>query len=1317
MTRENTQEKSGQTVVMVIGMHRSGTSLLSSFVQALGINIGDRLYPADNYNPAGYFEDHECMEIQERILEGLGRQWHTEQGMLPFPSAWWREAAMRPFVEELENWVDRRLSSSGRIWAFKDPRTTRFLPLWQELFQSRGITACYILAVRNPSEVVASVTNRSAVPTRQIYRTWLRYNMEALLVGGKELAGVFDYANWFTDGIAQLRRLALILGRNLKDDELTIILGSLLCEKLYHQNVDGQISPAWALKFYEGLRQIAGNLDEAYIAHLATEAEYFDAMLRQGEEPAIEGPVEAVFSSKEGLPAALQLAQDLRERGTRVVVGVTETTPEVTTAEAPVLLVESNGPVLKGWLHTLATYSLWRWLQSRAYAAVHIEGGYGLAAHCLVGRNQGWSDRCGSIYVRYFSSPAWLEENGNVHLRGVLDAEALYLEQRVLSDPACQIHAHPALYAVLRRVLVESSPADAASVPVPRGEPLVSICITHHNRPLLLHDCLESVRAQTYGKFEVVLVDDGSTEPRAHAFLDSLKEEFEAKNWTLIRQENRYLGAARNMAARAARGEYLFMLDDDNLLLPDGIQRAVLVAQQTGADIVTAVMQMFYGQAGHRPTLPDMLWVQTGSSLLLGLLENNFGDANALIRHECWTELGGYTEDRGLGAEDWEFYAKAVFLGRRLEHSLKPFSWYRMDSNSMSRAGDWWSDHRRALRPYEAVLPPVLRELPALTSALKQRVAELEPFEPAAFNLREQVDQLRVLLMTAESRLAEMQGQLVRVQQEADSHLVDAQGQLLQMQQALETLDHARRIIYASSSWRLTAPLRAVKRWTIDLRSGIRRSFIRKVIVSIWIELRRHGFLGFIRHFPYYLKRRNIFIALFGNRKPGLDVNTFRSVSLKRDFPINPDIMGPDIMGDVATIDGSIAVIIPTLNAGAEFPWLIRKLKAQRGVREIVIVIVDSGSTDGTPEVARAAGCTVIEIPPAEFSHSGTRNLGAEHATTDYLLFMVQDAYPIGEYWAYGMLRYLYDHKHEDVVAVSCSEYSRSDSDMMYDCMIDTHYRFLGCRDDDRLGRLLGTDHMALRQQGQLSDIACLIDRQTFSHYPYRGNYAEDLDLGIRIIRGGQAVALLSSVKVIHSHRRSVYYYFKRSFVDVIFLLAMFDDMTYPDVKSSEGMIAGICSTAAHLSEWLQRWKLSSSEQMLGDELAGLIKQWRQEFTRGKFDGACQLGDERFDTYIDDLSVRFLSRERREYEKTWREERQSFLDMFFGRLEHFNEYASQVYGCMDARLRAEMADAICKTFAATAGSIIGFFYMHAKGTLGRDRDLAEKFYQELNVGV
>ena len=164
-------------VIVVLGMHRSGTSLLASVLHALGFPLGQDLYPPDIHNPAGYFEDRECMSIQERILETLGQLWHGEKGMLPFPPSWWKEERVRPLVQQLEAWLDRRMAEEDGSWAFKDPRTTRFLDLWRELFAARNILPRYVLAIRNPAEVVASEVHRDGVPDSQVYHTWLRYNL------------------------------------------------------------------------------------------------------------------------------------------------------------------------------------------------------------------------------------------------------------------------------------------------------------------------------------------------------------------------------------------------------------------------------------------------------------------------------------------------------------------------------------------------------------------------------------------------------------------------------------------------------------------------------------------------------------------------------------------------------------------------------------------------------------------------------------------------------------------------------------------------------------------------------------------------------------------------------------------------------------------------------------------------------------------------------------------------------------------------------------------------------------------------------------
>jgi glycosyltransferase involved in cell wall biosynthesis len=1285
------QVQKGRFLVVVIGMHRSGTSLLGSLAQSLGVDMGEDLYPADEHNPAGYFEDRLCVEIQDRMLAVLGQQpWHGEKGMMPFPPLWWRQPEMLPLVAELEQWLDSRLLAATTICGVKDPRTTRFLPLWNELLKKRGLQPRYLLAVRNPAEVVASIRARDGAQPEHVYRTWLRFNMEALLHAGADLAGVFSYARWFDDGERQLLQLAQALGVHTDMQQCQYILHTRLRADLHRQTAIGLKAPDWAQTFFERLDELGENFAAKDIAQLATEAEYADALLQRGEMPRWTGALHVVVTSADATRASIRLAKDLSDAGHRVVLAPDDLC-EVSDLPAAIALVhrEIAGPELGGWLHTRRAYQVWLWLRSRAFAQVHIEGGSGLAAHVLDSRRQGWTDFHGDVHVHYFALPSWLEPDGLVHLHDVLEAEALCLERRIAHDVSHATHVPPALSALLSGVLGGQGAISAQNAGRSNErQPFVSICITHFNRPELLSDCLASVRAQTYQNFEVVLVDDGSTQPAARAYLDTLKAEFDARGWILIRQDNRYLGAARNAAAKAASGDYLFILDDDNLLMPEGIARAVQVAERTQADVVTAVMALFSGPAGFAPHWPDRLWPHSGNCPLLGVLENNLGDANALVRRSSLLALGGYSEDRGIGAEDWELYAKAILQGLRLEHSLMPFSWYRVDANSMSRAGYWWRDYRRALRSYEEVLPVELVELPALAGELKRKVGALEPFQAEALSSRRAVMQLQ-------QALAQTQQELVRTQQE-----------LAQTQQE-------RYALYTSNSWKVTAPMRFLSRRWANLRQGAAASVGLNAGRALRGEIRRHGFGGVMRRVPYYLRRRDFLFSLL-KRQNGLDAESwsFESVSTVS----RPHRLHPDLTGNVSSIDRTVSVVIPTLNAGPEFSGLLRKLRSQQGVAAVEVVIVDSGSKDNSVEVAKQSGCTVVEIAPENFSHSWARNLGADHAKGDYLLFMVQDAYPIGDHWIYGMLRYLLDHAEEDVVAVSCSETPRSDSDMMYDSMIDTHYRFLACRDQDRIGRLQGTDHMTLRSQGQLSDVACLIPRDVFNQYRYRGDYAEDLDLGMRIIRDGKAVAMLASVKVIHSHNRPAFYYLKRSFVDVVFLVGLFDDFPRPRVQSVAGLIEGIDRVARHLSNWLLKQATMQGDQSsVKAVLDSWISDWRSRLINVPVVAHdVALNDSRLEASLLALKQRVLQTGGAGGVAA---DVQQFVDLFLGRLEHFAQYAMSVHEAMDARLCAEMQDAVIKIFAASAGSAMGFAYVQFKDGQDNESSLVRAIFAEWKAGI
>lgn len=245
------------------------------------------------------------------------------------------------------------------------------------------------------------------------------------------------------------------------------------------------------------------------------------------------------------------------------------------------------------------------------------------------------------------------------------------------------------LHAIAQRGFTE--PAGAA--------PHITVCLVHHDRPALLARALASLRAQTYTDFDVVLVDDGSVTPAAKTYLDDIEPDFARRGWILVRQDNAYLGAARNAAVRHARGEYVMFMDDDNLAKPEELAVFARAARHVDADILTTVSDVF-DAAGDPPGESRQLWIPLGNAPGLGAFRNVFGDANALVRRRLFESLGGFTEDYGVGHEDWEFFARASLSGARIDLVPQPLFWYQVDAHSMLRGGQADINHARSLRPY-----------------------------------------------------------------------------------------------------------------------------------------------------------------------------------------------------------------------------------------------------------------------------------------------------------------------------------------------------------------------------------------------------------------------------------------------------------------------------------------------------------------------------------------------------------------------------------------------------------------------------------------
>ena len=268
-------------------------------------------------------------------------------------------------------------------------------------------------------------------------------------------------------------------------------------------------------------------------------------------------------------------------------------------------------------------------------------------------------------------------------------------------------HAQTAPFAAAaERFAARARPAAAAT-------PRVTVCLVHYERPALIRMAADSVLAQDYPNLDAVLIDDGSDSSAALAALDAVEADFAPRGWRVIRQENRYLGAARNAAVAAAEGEWLLFLDDDNVLFPDAVSRLVRAACFSGADCVPAASIRFNGDGDPRADAAchDTPIRFLGAARTWNRIRNVTGDACALIRRDAFEAAGGFTDVYGLGLEDLELFNRLIVAGRRIEPLPDPVYYYR--KHAAASMIDMMADRYQAEACRARALGPHLDGLPA----------------------------------------------------------------------------------------------------------------------------------------------------------------------------------------------------------------------------------------------------------------------------------------------------------------------------------------------------------------------------------------------------------------------------------------------------------------------------------------------------------------------------------------------------------------------------------------------------------------------------
>jgi len=235
------------------------------------------------------------------------------------------------------------------------------------------------------------------------------------------------------------------------------------------------------------------------------------------------------------------------------------------------------------------------------------------------------------------------------------------------------------------------------------------------------------------------------------------------------------------------------------------------------------------------------------------------------------------------------------------------------------------------------------------------------------------------------------------------------------------------------------------------------------------------------------------------------------------------------------------SVVIPTLDAGPEFAHTLAAVRAQAGVGEVELIVLDSESRDRTVELARNAGARVRRIVRATFNHGHTRNVGAALARGRFVAFLTQDALPANERW----LAALVEAQEREAAA---GAYSRVVPRPRCSPLVDRQVRddlvYSRARQVKRataaeIARLAPLDRRILFH---FNNVASCVRRDAFERAPFPViDFGEDLAWGERVVRAGGTLVYEPESVVIHSHASSLAADRARHVADARLMRRLFD--------------------------------------------------------------------------------------------------------------------------------------------------------------------------------
>jgi len=228
---------SGKTALVVLGMHRSGTSSVAGVLSLLGARAPRTLMRPAKDNPKGFWESEVLAELNDRLLAAGGSTWHD-----------WRRFDLTDVADTLPAFrveaADKMAAEFGDadLIVLKDPRICRLFGFWREVLENSSYRVVVVSPIRPPAEVAASLMTRNAMSRSHALRLWLRHVSDAERASRSLPRRVLAWSDFIADWREQVERIERNLGVAFDcSPEAEARVDDFLSAELKRQNADERV--------------------------------------------------------------------------------------------------------------------------------------------------------------------------------------------------------------------------------------------------------------------------------------------------------------------------------------------------------------------------------------------------------------------------------------------------------------------------------------------------------------------------------------------------------------------------------------------------------------------------------------------------------------------------------------------------------------------------------------------------------------------------------------------------------------------------------------------------------------------------------------------------------------------------------------------------------------------------------------------------------------------------------------------------------------------------------------------------------------------